>query len=46
MAGDPADVRGAPKGVLLPKIEDVFCGDGYAEQVSAGGVENALRFSC
>ena len=45
MPGDPADVSGAPKGVFLAKIEHIFCRHGDTEQVSPGGVKDALRLS-
>ena len=45
VARDPADVGGAPEGVLLAEIEDIFRGDGDTEQVAARGVEDALGFS-
>ena len=45
VAGDPADVRGAPKDVLVLQIEDDTRGRRTADEISAGGVNYSLRLS-
>ena len=42
VAGDPADVGGAPVDVVLMIVEDHLVGHGGIEQVTAGGVHDAL----
>ena len=42
VAGDPADVGGAPEDVFLLEVEDVFAGEVGLDRVAAGGVEQAL----
>ncbi len=43
MARHPADVGGAPVGVVVLEVEDPLRRDRRAEQVAARGVEDALR---
>ena len=45
MAGDPADVGGAPIDVFIAEVENVFRGGVGAGQVTAAGVEDPFRFS-
>ena len=45
VAGDPADVGGAPVGVFFLEIEDPFGGEVGADGIAAGGVHNALRLA-
>ena len=43
VAGDPADVGAAPEDVRLRlQVEDVAVGEGDADEVAAGGVQDAL----
>ncbi len=42
MAGDPADIGGAPVDVIVFEVEDPFGGDVGAHRISAGGVQDAL----
>ena len=42
VAGDPADVGGAPVDVVVLQVEDVFAGEVGLHRVAAGGVEQAL----
>ena len=43
--GDPADIGGAPVDVVLAQVENVFRGGINADEIAAGGVQDALRFS-
>ncbi len=43
VAGHPADVGGAPVHVVRLDIEDRLVGEGRAEEVAGGGMEDALR---
>ncbi len=43
--GDPADIRGAPINVVLAQVENVFRAAVNADEIAAGGVQNAFRFS-
>ena len=45
MAGDPTNVGHAGEFIVGVHIEDVFDGQGGAEEVSAGGVDDALGFA-
>ena len=45
MAGDPADVGGAPVDVFFFEIEDPFGGEVGADGISAGGVHDAFRLA-
>ena len=45
VAGDPADVRGAPVDVAVVVVEHVLVGHRRAQQVAAGGVQHALGFA-
>ena len=45
MAGDPTNVGHAGEFIVGVYIEDVFDGQGGAEEVSAGGVDDALGLS-
>lgn len=45
MAGDPADVSGAPVDVLLVVVEHVAEGGGGVQQVTGGGVQHAFWFA-
>ncbi|MNS73215.1 hypothetical protein D3C72_1066480 [compost metagenome] len=45
VAGDPADVGGAPVDVVLAQVEHRFMGVGRVQQVAAGGVQHALRLA-
>src|SRR4029077_9835479 len=45
MSGHPADIRGAPKDVLVTEIEDIFHCRINADQVTAGGVQDSFRLS-
>jgi hypothetical protein len=45
MAGDPADVGGAPVDVVVVDIEDVFVREGRVEEIAGGAVDDALGFS-
>ena len=42
MPGDPADVGSAPEHVVMAQVEDVFHGHVGADEVPAGGVDNAF----
>src|SRR5690606_40850953 len=42
VAGDPADVSGAPVDLALLVVEHVMMGQCRADQVAAGGVQHAL----
>ena len=42
VAGDPADIGGAPIDILIAHVEDVFAGGIGAGEVTAGGVQDAL----
>src|SRR5437870_1675475 len=43
VAGDPADVSGAPKNVFITNIEDVFHGRVNADEITASGMQYPLR---
>ena len=43
VAGDPADIGGAPVDVALVVVEDVFVGHRRIGEITAGGVHDALR---
>ena len=45
MAGDPADIGGAPVDILVTHVEDVLAGGVGADEVAAGSVEDALRLA-
>ena len=45
MAGDPADVGGAPVDVAVVVVEHVLVRDGGVDEVAAGGVQHALRLA-
>ena len=45
MAGDPADIGGAPVDILIAHIEDVLRGRVGAGEVAAGAVEDAFGFA-
>ena len=45
VAGDPADVGGAPEDVVLAIIEDPVEGRGGPDGIAAGRVDDALRFA-
>ena len=45
VAGDPADVGGAPVDVVILHVEDVLAGGVGAGEVAAAGVEDSLGFS-
>ena len=45
VAGDPADVGGAPVDVFFFEVEDPFGGEVGADGVAAGGVDDALGLS-
>ena len=45
VAGDPADVGGAPIDVVIAQIENQSGAPGALEQVAGGSVQDALRFS-
>ena len=45
VAGDPAYVGGAPVDVAGLIIEDIFKGGGDVNQITAGGVQHALRLA-
>src|SRR5690606_30985578 len=45
VAGDPADVGGAPVDVTVLIVEHVFVRHGAAKQIAASGVQHALRFA-
>ncbi len=45
VAGDPADVGGAPVDVVLAQVEDHLGRRVGADQIAAGGVDDALRLS-
>src|SRR4029078_12993850 len=45
VAGDPADVGGAPLEVAAVIVEHVLVGYGGVEQIAAGGVQHALRLA-
>ena len=42
VAGDPADVGGAPEDIVVAQVEDVFAGEIGLDGVAAGGVNQAL----
>src|SRR5262245_24307650 len=42
---DPANVGGAPVGVLLLDVEDPFVRQRHAEEVAGGRVQNSLGFA-
>ncbi len=42
VARDPADVRGAPVDVLVPKVEDELRGRRHADEIASRRVDNAL----
>src|SRR6266542_6074103 len=44
VAGDPADIGGAPKNIFIANVEDVLGGRVNADQITAGGVQDSLRF--
>src|SRR5262245_6054061 len=44
MAGDPADVRGAPINVALTQVENVFRGRMNTDEIASGSVQNSLWF--
>ncbi len=44
VAGDPADIGGAPINVLLAQVENVFRRAVDADEIAAGGVQNPFRF--
>src|SRR6266487_1601830 len=43
VAGDPADVRSAPKNVFITNVEDILHGRVNADEVTASGVQNSFR---
>src|SRR5438309_7138357 len=45
VASDPAHVRGAPKKIFVPDIENIFHRRINAEQIATGGMQNSLRLS-
>jgi len=45
MTGDPAYVCHAGETVVIVDVEDVFDGDGCAEEVATGGVDDTLWFT-
>ncbi len=45
VAGDPADIGGAPVDVFFFQIEDPFRGEVGADGIAAGGVHNAFGFA-
>ena len=45
MAGDPADISGAPVDIVILHVENVFAGGVSAGEITAGGVEDSLGFS-
>jgi len=45
VSGDPSDVGGAPIDIVRMIIEDVFESGRRIDQISRGGMENALRFA-
>jgi acyl-CoA synthetase (AMP-forming)/AMP-acid ligase II len=42
VAGDPADIGGAPEDVAVVVVEDVLMGHRGIDEVAAGGVHDAL----
>ena len=45
MTGNPADIGGTPVNVAVMIIEDIFKGGGCVNQIAAGGVQYAFRFT-
>ena len=45
VAGDPADIGGAPIDIALVVIEHILMGPGRPQQIAAGGVQHALGFA-
>ena len=45
VAGDPADIGGAPVNIARVVIENVFKGGGRVDQIAAGGVQHPFRFT-
>ena len=45
VAGDPADIGGAPENLALAVIKNVLVRQGRPHHVAAGGVQHPLRFS-
>jgi hypothetical protein len=46
MSSDPTDISHAGELVIWVDIENVFYSDGGAKEVSAGGMNDTLGFSC
>ena len=46
VSGHPTDVGGAPVSVFVLKIENPFAGEMSLQEIAAGRVQNAFRFSC
>src|SRR5215813_4773215 len=46
VAGDPANISGTPKNILISNVEDVFRGRVNANQITARSVEDAFWFPC
>src|SRR5205809_7536598 len=44
VAGNPADVSGAPKNIFVANVEDVFHGRINADEITACRMQNSLRF--
>src|SRR5438105_7274955 len=45
MAGDPADISGAPENIFVAQIENVLRARVNADEITAGGVQDSLRLS-
>src|SRR5579864_4102788 len=45
VAGNPADVGGAPVNVFVFQVEDPFCGEISADRISSSRVDYAFGFS-
>src|SRR6187399_227624 len=45
VTGDPADVGGAPKDILIANVKDVFGGAINIHEVAGSSVQNSFRFA-
>jgi hypothetical protein len=45
VAGDPADIGGAPVDIVFAQVEHRFMGVGRIQQITTGGMQHALRLA-